>query len=215
MRKFQALCDILGIPLAHKKNMGPTTCIIFLGIELDSQIMQLRLPEDKIDSCHELLQSTKTKRTMTLRKLQSLIGSLSFACTAIQPGKTFLRRMIDLTMGKQIPDHYITLNAEARADMACWLECLENFNGKTMFIDETWLSNRSIKLFTDSTASHGYGAVLGKRWSHGLFPPQWSTYNITFLELVPIVVALQMWGHLLRNHSVLLMTDRGFGGNHK
>ena len=35
----------------------------------------------------------------------------------------------------------------------------------------------------------------------------WSLQNITFLELVPIVVALETWGPSLKNHCVKLNTD--------
>ena len=39
-------CDRLGIPIATHKSEGPTTCIIFLGIEIDTMSGQLRLPDE-------------------------------------------------------------------------------------------------------------------------------------------------------------------------
>ena len=35
----------------------------------------------------------------------------------------------------------------------------------------------------------------------------WSSQNITFLELVPIILAAEVWGDMFRNASVLLHTD--------
>ena len=81
------------------------------------------------------------------------------------------------------------------------------FNGKTMFLDETWLSSPVIHLYTDSAASKGWGAVLGSRWMGGAFPSHWHDLNITFLELVPIVVAISVWGCLLKNHCIIFHTD--------
>ena len=40
--------DILGIPLALEKIESPSHCLTFLGITLDTQCMQARLPEDKL-----------------------------------------------------------------------------------------------------------------------------------------------------------------------
>ena len=206
LRQFLTLCADLGIPIAHEKTVGPTQILTFLGIELDSTQMELRLPEDKIVKCVTLLQTSSRRKKMTLREIQSLIGSLSFACVAVTPGRAFLRRLIQLTIGVKKPHFYVSLNSEARADMACWLEFLQHFNGKNMFVDEAWITSAKVQLFTDS-APYGYGAVMGSRWFHGTFPPTWQQCNIVFLELVPIVIALFVWGRLLSNHSLHIFTD--------
>jgi len=39
----------LGVPLEISKLEGPTRCLTFLGIEIDTASMQLRLPRDKLD----------------------------------------------------------------------------------------------------------------------------------------------------------------------
>lgn len=38
----------LGVPLEPSKLEGPSTCLTFLGIEVDTQALQLRLPEQKL-----------------------------------------------------------------------------------------------------------------------------------------------------------------------
>ena len=54
----------------------------------------------------------------------------------------------------------------------------------------------------------GYGAVFGNQWFSIPWPSSWwVNQNITFLELVPIVQALESWGPLLRNQCVQLNTD--------
>jgi hypothetical protein len=54
----------------------------------------------------------RVRRNVTLRELQSLIGLLSFVCCVVQPGRTFLRRLIDHTKGIQQPHFHIRLNKE-------------------------------------------------------------------------------------------------------
>jgi hypothetical protein len=41
-------CHILGIPLAIEKVGGPATLLEFLGILLDTERMEARLPQEKI-----------------------------------------------------------------------------------------------------------------------------------------------------------------------
>ena len=40
-------CDQLGVPVTHEKCEGPATRLTYLGIEIDSVAMELRLPNDK------------------------------------------------------------------------------------------------------------------------------------------------------------------------
>ena len=204
--KFLWLCDHLGVPIALEKTLGPDQCLAFVGITIDSIKMETRLPVDKIQKATELLSKYSRKRSIRLHELQSLLGFLAFCCKVILPGRCFLRRLIDLTIGTSNRWHHITLKSQARADMAAWLEFLQGFNGKTMFIEETWISSQVLHLFTDSS-SLGYGSVLGSRWLYGDFPTLWKDFNIVFLELVPIVIAVNVWSHLLRNHSILFHTD--------
>ena len=51
------------------------------------------------------------------RELLSLIGSLSHACKAVQAGKSFLCRLIDLSTVIRKLDHYVRLSREARTSM--------------------------------------------------------------------------------------------------
>ena len=41
-------CKALGVPIADHKRDGPMTCLVFLGIEIDTMSGQLRLPADKL-----------------------------------------------------------------------------------------------------------------------------------------------------------------------
>ena len=47
-----ATCESVGLPVVPEKTGGPTTCLTFLGIELDTVACQLRLPQDKLDNLH-------------------------------------------------------------------------------------------------------------------------------------------------------------------
>ena len=51
-----SLCATLGLPFHPAKFVGPTTCLVALGIELDSVNQVARLPTDKLSALNELLQ---------------------------------------------------------------------------------------------------------------------------------------------------------------
>ncbi|VDI21629.1 Hypothetical predicted protein [Mytilus galloprovincialis] len=133
LHSFLKLCKTIGVPIKHEKTRFPTTVLTIYGIEIDSNEMIARLPSDKIEKIYDdMLVSVKRRRSVTLRDLQSLIGLLNFACSVIIPGRAFLRRLINLTLGHTNPQFRITLNAEARADLRAWFEFIEHFNGKIM-----------------------------------------------------------------------------------
>lgn len=46
---FLKVCKLLGFPVAMDKVEGPATTLIFLGLELDSVLKQIRLPKTKLD----------------------------------------------------------------------------------------------------------------------------------------------------------------------
>ena len=108
------LCKRLGLPLHPNKLQGPTTCVTILGIELDSDRLQARLPTEKRDRIVALLEEWSTKRFCKRRELESLIGHLYHACKVAPQGRTFLRRMTDLLCAFRLDNHPIRLNQEFR-----------------------------------------------------------------------------------------------------
>jgi hypothetical protein len=47
--------NCMGIPLASHKTAGPITCLTFLGIEIDSAALELRLPQEKLCKLKDML----------------------------------------------------------------------------------------------------------------------------------------------------------------
>jgi len=204
---FLHLCHKLGIPIKDEKTVLPTTIITIYGIEVDSNKLECRLPQDKIDKVHRALQSAYHKKKMTLRDLQSLIGLLNFACLVVRPGRAFLRRLIDLTKNVSNPFHYIRLTCEARADLHAWKSFIENFNGKSVFLGDTWISSDFLKLFTDAAGSAGFAAVFGSWWLAESWPENLIAHQIAVKELFPIVLAIEIWGKHMQNSKILFLSD--------
>ena len=136
LNKFIVLSEELSIPMKHQKTCQPSTCITVHGIELDTINWEARLPGDKVKNMQSATEGIRKCRSISLRQLQSVIGLLNFACKVISPGRAFLRRLINLTIGISKPSHHVRLNSKARADLAEWHCFLSSYNDVTMLISK-------------------------------------------------------------------------------
>ena len=82
--------------MAADKSEGPVTALVYLSIVIDTMAGELRLPDSKLPRLKTLLQQWGTKRVCRRRGLESLIDLLNHACKVVRPGRSFLRRLIDL-----------------------------------------------------------------------------------------------------------------------
>ena len=103
-------------------------------IVLDSDRMEARLPPDKVQRLTSCFTEFKGRRSCTLKELQSLIGSLNFACKVIPPGRPFLQRMIQLTRNVSLPHHRIKLSKGFFKDLRMWEDFICNWNGAGLFL---------------------------------------------------------------------------------
>ena len=55
-------CDQMGLPVEPEKDEGPATALPFLGIELDSMAMDIRLPSEKLTRLRKELAGWKARR---------------------------------------------------------------------------------------------------------------------------------------------------------
>ena len=107
----------LGVSLELSKLEGPSTCLTFLGIEVDTEALLLRLPSEKLLRVKQELSHCLLRKSITKRELQSLTALLQFATKVIRPGRPFLRQLYALQAIGSHLGHHIRLNSAARADI--------------------------------------------------------------------------------------------------
>lgn len=211
MGHFELCMSELGVPVAKEKTEGPTTIICFLGLELDSDEMVVRIPIAKVHEIIQKINEVLLKEKVTLKALQSVIGVLQFACRAIIPGRPFCRRLINATCGISNPYHHIRVTRNIKRDLKMWLSFFQHFNGISVFHDRFWVSSADVELYTDSAGSIGFGIYFAGKWACAAWPADWHdsgrTRDITVLELFPIVVSLYLWGPELRNKKIMFHCD--------
>ena len=207
LEEVKSTCKRLGIPLAIKKVVGPSTRLTFLGITLDSFQMEACLPPEKLNRIPETVALWLPKRKATKRAVLSLVGTLQHATKIIRPGRTFLRRMYT-TASKVCELHYYTrLDREFRSDLHWWDVFLCNWNGLSFMRYVNAATEHNYTIQTDASGSWGCGAFFQGCWFQWEWPAQWVPMTIMVKELAQIVISCSVWGPQLAKHSVLFECD--------
>ena len=115
------LCRALGVPNAEHKLEGPTPILSFLGIEVDTTSSTLRLPPEKLGRLRSVVTSWQRRKCCRKREMLSLIGQLQHACHVVRAGRTFLHRMIDLSVVPKELEQWVWLNRAFRSDLHWWV----------------------------------------------------------------------------------------------
>lgn len=192
LRTAVPLCTELNLPIAQDKREGPSTCVTFLGIEIDSVAQELRLPARKRLQLQLTLKQWEGKRAASKRELQSLIGMLNHAASVVRPGRTFLRQLIDTMKVPKKQSHQVRLNLHCRSDIAWWSLFLERWNGVALLPSYS----QGPAVASDASGNWGCGAFTrdSLQWFQVRWPPAWQQINIAAKELFPVVVAAAVWG---------------------
>ena len=196
----------MGIPLAPDKIFGPCHRLPYLGIIIDSLSMSMEVTEERYQECMSTLPKWLQRSKCTKTELKSLIGKLAFVAKVVRPGRLFLRRMIDLSKSVRKGHHHISLNAEAKADIAWWFDFLPTWSRCTLIPDTKEIYASDIKLFSDAS-DVGFGAIYGKEWIQG----SWSKWevkpSIDYRELFAIVASAHTWGHEWVGKRIVFVND--------
>ena len=127
LRILLQLSEELGVLVAGGKTEGPTTLLEFLGIEIDTELLQMRLPQAKLKDFISRRRQWMREgaiptplRSGMKRDLLSQIGLLNHVATVVKPGQTFLGSLIDASSTVKSLEHHVHLSAHASVDLVWW-----------------------------------------------------------------------------------------------
>ncbi len=193
LKAFKETCQKLGMPLDDGKEEGPNEVLTFLGIEIDSAKMEIRLPQQKLEELRNTLRKWRGMKSCRRRDLESIVGSLNHACKVVRPGRAFKRRLLDLMTTVIRGDRRVRLNLEARADLEWWYQLGLNWKGTSMMGSVSECPQET--MLSDASGSWGCAATWDNKW----FQLSWKEaerakdWNIMPKELLPILVATVVW----------------------
>jgi len=81
--KAMKWCEKLGVPITDHKKEGPTSVLTFLGIEVDTVKMDLRLHPPKLCQLKAEIHTWSERESCTKRELLFIFGKLQYACCVV------------------------------------------------------------------------------------------------------------------------------------
>ena len=206
---FETLLRLLkqfGLTEAINKSCSPNYVMVFLGIEVNSLLLTLRIPQDKLQEILELLDLWCDKHTCTIKELQSLAGVLNFASRCVKSGRVYLSRILNFL--HSIPGKGLhTVPRGTLLDIKWWREFFPLYNGVTMVLNDTW-TDPDETLASDSCLTGG-GAHTQHEYLHFQFPTEVLKLckHINQLECVTLVLAIAKWAHSFTRQKVCVFCD--------
>ena len=162
--------------------------------------------KDRLADITAELETWSTKRFCTKRHLLSLIGKLEFLCKVVRHGRTFLRRLIELSKKVKFLHNKIRINYIAHRDINWWLNFMHHYHGVSVMYDEQWISNEKLNLWTDSS-DYAIGCLYKHLFNCKMFDEETKMHPIVWKEMYAILVACETWGHYFKAKRILFNCD--------
>ncbi|CAK5267110.1 unnamed protein product [Mycena citricolor] len=165
--------------------------------------MEARLPGEKIEYLHKLLNSWTHRTHARLQEVQELTGFLQFASQVIPTARAFLRGLYNFQNEFLTPFSRRRIPKCARRDLAWWLAFSADWNGIRFFAPHRPV----IHIYTDASGTKGLGGHFGARWFAAHFPHRLLSEHIQVKEMLAVVHAVLCWGEDFRGSHVVFHID--------
>ena len=142
---FQNLKDLLhelGLQTSPDKDCPPSTNMVCLGVEVDSEHFTLSVTAARVQDLLTELAFWSSREFYTLKQLKSLLAKLSFVAACVKPGRIFMSRATCIKPGRIFMSRLLNnlrafhasthaklrVSADMQADIDWWLAFLPLFN---------------------------------------------------------------------------------------
>ena len=192
---------------SKEKATPPCTRCVFLGIQFDSNSMALSITGDRLAEIQELLRKWMSKKSATLKEMQSLLGKLNFAASTIRAGRIFVSRLINAMVNFN-NEETTEMPTYIQKDIQWWITYMASFDGVSLIPDYSW--KKPGATFTTDACLTACGGWDKENFYHKEFPAwlvQRKDVHINELETMAIIIALKLWGKKVQNSNILLHCD--------
>ena len=206
-KRADQACEDLGVPLNPAKELGPSTCLSYVGVELDTVEMCARLTREKMErvlrEVNALLQLTWAR----VRLIQEFLGLLNWVCTVVRAGRPFMSRCFKLIgYAEKHKVNVVKLGREFRLDLLWWKRFLREYNGRSFFLELQWLNAEDMELEVDASG-FGAGGFWNERWFAFEFDEDLRSASIAVRELLAVILACIAWGKYWAGKKITFRSD--------
>ena len=222
----------LNIPTQDKKCAPPAPAVRYLGFILNAALRTVAVPKDKLKKYTKGLRELKNiyevshqrngkKRKLnlkaTVRTLQRFTGQIRSIQIVYPYVVPYLRDMEGATANKA-PGHHIRITDRMMKGLKVIEAALDDL--KQEALPMAWIVHPrdygDIEVYTDASTTIGVGGFIntengknyGMKWDE---IPGWNLWrykpDITYLELLGVVLAAKIWGRQWRGKSIKFWCD--------
>ena len=166
--------------------------MVFLGIEVNSLLMTLSIPGEKLAEIVRVLEEWMDKQRASLREVQQLAGLLNFAARCIRSGRVYLFQILNFL--RSLPQTgYHKIPRETQLDIRWWKELAPQYNGVSLMLENDWSLPDSC--ISSDSCMVGGGVCTAEQYFHCKFSERvlQKCKHINELECVMLVVVVAKW----------------------
>ena len=189
----------------QKSQLNPMQSIEFLGFRINSIMLNISLPLDKVKGIRKECQKVLKNPDITIRELARLLGKLSASIQEVFPAPLHYRH-IQAVKKCSLALHggyesQVCWTAEALEELKWWRDHLSTWNGRAIL-----QSPPQLTIETDASTK-GWGACCGNFQTRGLWSQSERLLHINCLEVLAGGFALKSFLRNKCNIHVKLMMD--------
>ncbi len=196
-----------GLKEKPSKACSPATEMVCIGVNFNTQDFSMSVSKSRLNELESLLQIWSFKSEATKKELESFLGKLMFVCKCVRQSRVFVSRLLWQLRSLGSKSNTFRVDRELLRDIEWWQKFLRVYNGVSIIPDQGWSSPDQV-IATDACLQGGGGVNQDrKEFFHFLFPPGLQECHINLLELVTVVIAIKIWGCLLKGKKILIRCD--------
>ena len=182
-----------------------------LGFIIDTTTMTISVEHDRVLDILSELQRIRDRKAVRRSDLESLVGKMSFICSVVPGGRTFMREILNLLHSLKKRSHWAHLSFGFRCDLEWWLRFASGWNGIEAIPPA--VSRPASWFYSDASGEEGLGLFFCGAGIHVPLPlasvssPAESDLIIAETELIAAVVLVALAGSLCPGQHVVLGVD--------
>ena len=203
------ILEALGFVINYQKSiLSPSKRMEFLGMIVDSVLMSLLIPEEKISNLSNLCSKTLKYQRVSLRKIAKVLGKLKSTAPAFSWAPLQTRHLqqvlIKGTRQKLSYESQVPLSEKAILELKWWIKNLELLNGKAISVNppDIWIYTDAVKGMNGGLGAECHGSQTGGPWNR-----REQNLHINILELIAAELGLHSYLKHKENVSVHLLMD--------
>lgn len=181
------LMRTLGLPLAWDKIIAPTRQIKFLGVIIDLEEREVRIPQNKIHQCLQMAREIVLKNYISKRQLQSIIGLINFIGKGVAPARLFINRLLHCLRAGE--GSYIRVDQLICDDLTWFTRFLSDYNGRSIIP----IRSPTLMIEVDSCLSGGGGFMGSQCYSIVYHQDRIKNMHISQLEAYNALIAARVF----------------------